>query len=112
MRHVRNARQQFAELFVERFHLLVERSDPSLGGTHLFLAAGGIGAFAAQPADLRAFDVGAGLQPLGLGDGRPAPPVDLAKLVQAGNAAARRETARDILEIVPEMGEIVQSPPC
>ena len=57
--------QQFAELLVERLHLLVEAGDLVADGAHLLLPLGGVRAFAAQLADLLRFGVPARLQLLG-----------------------------------------------
>ena len=97
VRHVGDAGQNLAELLVERGHLPLERGDLNLQCAHLLLAGGGIGALAAQVADFGALHVQAGLQPLALGDGHTAPPIDLAKLVQAGNIAAPCETPRNLV---------------
>ena len=70
VRDVGNAGEQFLELLVHGFHLLVERGDLLGDGADFLLPLGGVGAFALEFADLDALLVLARLELFGLGNGR------------------------------------------
>ena len=112
MRHIGNAGQQFAELFLEGLDVGIQRGHLLLHATHLLLAGGGVFALAAQFADFGAFGVHRGLQLLGAGNGRAALLVEVAETFQSSDGSTRGKAFGDALEIGPERLQIVHFPPC
>ena len=112
VRDVGDAGEQFLELLVDGLHLFIERGDLLRDGAHFLLPLRGVGAFALEFADFDRLLVLARFELLGLGNGRPALPVQVAEPFQIDRAATGREAFGNSLEIAPEIGEIVHVLPC
>ncbi len=107
MRQIRDAGQRFPEFFVQLRHLLIERRDAVTQFAHLLLEFGSIDALPFEFADLGALGISQRLQLLGLGHGRPAAPVQVAKLLHIQREGARREARGDGVQIGSKEVEIV-----
>ena len=109
MRHVGKPYKEFLKLLVDGLHLLVQVRDLVAKRTNGLLQFGSVRAVALQLSDLRALGVLVRLELFGLGDGRAALFVELAKTVEGEVAAARGEPFGDMVEVGAYESEIEHS---
>ena len=112
MGQVGNALHELAEFGVDGLDYLVAIGNAGFQLAHAVLAVARVGAFAPQLADFGALGIHLGLELFGFGDGGPAPPIELAKPVEAGNRCPGRQARGDLIEMASEIAEIEHVPLC